>query len=242
MKTLIIDIETTPNLVYTWGTRMQDISLNQIVTPSRLLCFAAKFMGEPKIYFRSDWNQSFNDMVFGAWKLLDEADVVVGYNSDQFDLKRLNGEFLRLKLNPPAPYQTVDIYKVIKRNFQFVSHKLENVLREMNLDEKIKHRGFTLWPACMNGDKSAQREMRRYCIGDVLPLEDAYRELLPWISGHPHVGLFTGTDGCPNCGGTSLQSRGYSYTTLGKYQRFQCQTCGKWSRGGKREEGADLRG
>ena len=54
--------------------------------------------------------------------MLDEADVVVTFNGDKFDLKILNQEFLMAGLGPASPYKSVDLYKVVKRKFRFTSN------------------------------------------------------------------------------------------------------------------------
>lgn len=245
MKTLFIDIETTPNLVYTWGLYGQDIALSQLVEPSRVLCFAAKFLEEDEVFFFSEWMTGHDGMIRAAHVLLDEADVVVGYNSDSFDLKRLNAEFISLGLKPPAPYQTVDLYLVTKKNFKFVSHKLENVLKELSLPGKVSHRGFSLWTDTIAGLPEARQEMERYCRGDVHPsLEEAYKLLLPWIPAIPNQNLYENYSitVCPRCGSPELQRRGYRYTSVSKFQRYMCTACGGWSTEGKRVGGATVRG
>lgn len=242
-KILILDIETSPTTAYVWGLFNVNISLNQIVEPSRLLCFAASYMDEKKVHFASEWADGHEGMVQRAWELLNEADIVVGYNSDSFDLRRLNSEFAKLHLGPPSPYQRLDIYKVVRKNFKFVSHKLDNILKELSLEGKVKHRGFSLWPDCMNGDVKAQAEMKKYCIGDVTPLKEAFTILQPWLPATFNLNTFhDGPEGCPRCGSQALIKEGFSYTSLGRYQRFSCRECKGWSRGAKRLAGGGVRG
>jgi transposase-like protein len=45
---------------------------------------------------------------------------------------------------------------------------------------------------------------------------------------------------CPNCGSVDIERRGYAYTTVSRFQRFVCKSCGKWSRSNKRNFGADI--
>lgn len=240
-KILIIDIETTPILSYHWGLHDQHIGISQVVERSRLLCFAAKYVGEKKILFHSEWGDGQRPMVQAAHNLLSEADVVLGFNSDSFDIKRLNDSFDKENLGPPEPYLKIDIFKESKKHFRYMSHKLENVLIEMSLENKIKHRGFSLWPACMSGDKKAQAEMKRYNIGDIVPLEDAYLRIRPWMQTHPNLNLWEFGDNCPNCGSEDLKPRGFRTTRTAVYQRFRCGGCGSWPSNGTRLAGASVR-
>lgn len=230
-KTLTIDIETSPLVTYTWGLFNQNISIGQIVEPQRMLSFAARWYGKKKVLFYSEFHHGREEMVQAAWDLLNEADVLVTFNGKRFDVPHLNREFIEHGLLPPAPYAQVDLYQVAKRQFRFPSNKLDFIVQQLDLGAKIKHTGFDLWVGCLNGKKSAWDLMRKYNIGDIAVTESLYTELLPWIPNHPNVGLYTGhEDNCPNCGGADLKREGFAFTNLGKYQRFSCKACGKWSK------------
>lgn len=241
-KVLFIDIETTPNLAHVWGLWDQNVGLNQLIEATEMLCFAAKWQGSSKVHFHRTGNAEQREaMVQAAHDLLDAADVIVHYNGKSFDVPHLNREFLLAGLNPPAPYQQVDLLHTVKRRFRFPSNKLAYVSEALNLGGKVKHEGHELWVKCMAGNREAWATMRRYNIQDIELLEDVYDALYAWIPNHPTVTLFQGGDGCPGCGGSNLQRRGYAYTKVSSYQRFQCLDCGKFSRSGKRARGVDLR-
>lgn len=233
MKILFTDIETAPNLVYAWGLWRQNIAVNQIVSPSHVLCWAAKWYKEKQVMFASRENGGEREMIKGIWDLLNEADVVVTYNGKSFDVPKLNSEFKKYGFPPPSPYQQVDLYRVIRSTFSLPSNKLEYVVKYFNIGSKVKTTGMELWIGCMNGDKDCWKRMEKYNKGDVKLTESLYKEVLPWIKGHPNHGLFMGVETvCPNCGGTSVQKRGLSVSGTSIYQRYQCmnKSCGKWSR------------
>ena len=56
--------------------------------------------------------------------------------------------------------------------------------------------------------------------------------MLPWIDTHPNVGAkeITERPTCPKCGSDKIQMRGTVILNSGKFNRFQCQVCGGWSR------------
>ena len=248
-RILILDIETSPNLAHVWGIWQQNVALNQIAETGRVLSFAAKWYGEKAVHFQGDFDFDLevlgrhDEMVHAAWEMLDEADIVVHYNGTSFDIPHLNREFALAGLTPPSPYKQVDLLQVARRQFRFVSNKLDHVSREFGVGGKVNTGGFELWLGCLAGDPKAWRKMRRYNINDVKITEAVYSAMLPWITNHPHVGLY-GDDPeknvCGRCEGR-LQRRGFATTQLGKFQRYQCQTCGGWSRGAKRVVGVDAR-
>lgn len=240
MRILAIDIETRPNLGYVWGLWDQNIGLPQLVESKEMMCWAAKWVGQPGVEFRSTHHDGQRQMIERAWELLDDADAVMHYNGRKFDVPHLNREFLRLGLTPPAPFKQIDLMRVVKKEFAFPSNKLAYVSKQLDLEGKVEHEGFDLWIKCMAGDDDAWDRMRKYNEQDVVLLEEAYAKLRPWISSHPSHGAMTGQDVCPNCGSHNLQSRGLAYLRTGSYPRFICGGCGKWSRGSKRVNGTGI--
>lgn len=240
MKILALDIETRPNLALVWDLWQRNVPLTAVTEATSMLCWSAKWIGDPTIHFRSVHHNTESEMVETIWKLLDEADAVVHYNGAKFDIPYLNMEFVRHGLGPPSPYKQIDLYKFVKKQFAFPSKKLAYVSREFGLEGKIEHEGFALWKKCIAGDKQAWQRMRSYNERDTLLLEDMYVKLRPWGSSMPSFGAMDGADVCPACGSDDLKKRGYEYTRTGKYQRYQCGDCGKWSRATKRSAGTNV--
>ena len=232
MRILFIDIETTPMTSYTWGLWQQNVSLSQIIDSTEMMCFGARWYGEKKVHFKSIYHHGKKEMLQSVHNLLDEADVVVGWNSASFDTKHLKRELLEAGMKPPSPFKDMDLMRTVKSEFRFPSNKLDYVAQKLGVGAKVQHSGFELWVKCMANDKKAWAEMKKYQIQDVNLLIDLYEILKPWMKNHPNVALYDGIgDGCTNCGSTHLLKRGYARTGTASYQRYQCQSCGKWLRG-----------
>lgn len=238
MKSLLVDIETSPNVVYVWGLRDQYVSPDKIIDVSKTLCWSAKWLDEKKVMYDSIFESSEKKMLKGIHSLLDEADVVIHYNGKSFDIPTLNKDFLLHRMAPPAPYKQIDLLQESRRNFRFQSHKLDYVLKVLEHGGKVKHPGFQLWVDCMNQDPAAWRTMKKYNIGDVTGLEKVYYDFRPWIKGHPNHGAYDGRTACVHCGEEKLQRRGFAVTRDGKYPRYQCGGCGAWQRGKKAVDSA----
>jgi hypothetical protein len=243
MKILMIDIETSPNLAHVWGLWQQNVGLPQLLESTEMMCFAAKFLGDRRTQFYSTFHHGREQMVQHAWDLMNEADVVMGWNSKSFDEKHLNREFLEAGLRPPSPTKSLDLMHAVKKKFRLPSNKLQYVSTLLGTAGKVQHEGHELWIKCLAGDEKAWTRMRKYNIQDVDLLQEVYEALLPWIDGHPAVALYSGTeeDVCTNCGSTDLKREGYAYTKVSKFQRFVCRGCGKWGRSGKRVGAVDVR-
>ena len=242
MNILFLDIETTPINAYTWGLWEQNVGLNQIVSSTEMLCFGARWHGSRKVIFRSVHHHGKEEMLKEVHRLLDEADVLVGWNSANFDSKHLKREMLQAGMLPPSPYKELDLMRAVKSQFKFPSNKLDYVAQTLGVGSKVKHSGFDLWLGTMAGDSKAWRQMKKYQIQDVNLLVDLYEKLKPWIKNHPSTPLHDGKEnGCVACGSMKLQKRGVSHTASSTYQRYQCQSCGKWMRDSKRISSSSMR-
>lgn len=231
MKLLLLDCETSPNSVYTWGLWNQNISIDKIIDSSELLCWSAKWYASNDVLYMSKLTGK-KKMLRTVHKLLSDCDVAIHYNGNSFDLPVLNKEFVQAGLKPPAPYKSVDLCKIIQRSFRFPSSKLDYVCGALGLETKMKHEGFKLWIDCMAGNEKAWKRMELYNRQDVKILEQLYERLIPWITSHPNYGSFNDKACCPSCGGTKFQKRGTTTTRIFRYQRYQCR-CGFWFRDNK---------
>lgn len=233
-KILLLDIETSPNTAHVWGIWQQNISLNQLLESSYTMCFAAKWLGEDEIFFDSVYQSEHIDMLKKIHNLIDEADAVIHYNGAKFDMPTLNKEFLLAGLSPPSPVKQIDLLQVAKKQFRFVSNKLDYVSQALGLGKKTKHVGHELWIQCMANNPEAWATMEEYNKNDVVLLEKVYYKFRPWIKHHINLSIFNDEEiVCPNCGGKHAQRRGYALTAVSKFQRYQCRECGNWFRGNK---------
>lgn len=232
-RILTLDIETTPNVAHTWGLWDQNIGLNQLVQVGGLLCLVAKWYDEPDPIFLSEWGDGRDGMVREAWRLLDEADYVVGFNSQSFDVKHLNREFALLGLPKPRPFRNVDLLLTARRHFRFASNKLDFIAGQLGLGHKVKHEGHDLWKACMAGDSGAQQRMEEYNVQDVLLTEQLFDRLRPWLGSQLNLGLYApvGSVVCPSCGSEDLLAEGSVETGVSRYLAQRCNACGAVSRG-----------
>ncbi len=235
---LLIDIENSPAMAYVWGLFNEDINLQRLVAPKELLCFAAKWVDEPEVFWYSA--QDKEQMLRELHNLLNEADVVIHYNGDSHDMPIINTELIKAGYLPPSPYRSVDLYKTVRHKFKFTSGKLEYVLKELGLPEKASDGGFETWVGCMQNESWAWQKMHEYNQQDVITLEALYHKVLPWVDHHLSYAAFSQEHCCPNCGSTELVRRGYAYTKVSQYQQWRCNDCGKWSRSTRREYGVGI--
>lgn len=238
LKVLFFDIECSMASGYFYGLYDQNISITSIIEHPRMIAFTAKWLGKKKVHAFSEFHQDRETMLQEMHKLLDEADVVVGWNSKRFDTKWVNSEFMVEKMMPPSPYKQVDLMQEVKRCGRFMSNKLDYISQRLLNDKKLPYNMAAMWVKVNNPETSEverKREwdaMLRYAKKDTVLLEPLFDELRPWLR-MPHP-IKSGMNRCRNCGSENLQRRGHARTLNGSYQRFQCSSCGAWSRGNER--------
>ena len=209
-----------------------------------MICYSAQWADSDDVLFDSEFESDHYTMLEKLHVLMSEADAIVHYNGNKFDIPVINRESLRYSLPPPTPSKNIDLLQVVKKRFRFVSNKLDHVSQELGLGEKVATGGHELWLACMAGAPDAWEKMEEYNKQDVALLVALYNRLLPWIDNHPNRSLYSGVDGvlCTNCGSVHVHKRGTATTRTQTYQRYQCTECGTWMRGRKTTVSPEKRG
>jgi hypothetical protein len=208
----------------------QNFGVEQVKEHPYILCVGYQWLNEGPPQCLNLWDLGTEEMLRRVRDLFQEADIVVGKNSERFDYAWLNTEFLKYKIPPHRPVSHVDLQKVAKAQFRFFSNKLEYILQYLEMGGKVKHEGFALWSKVMAGNEVARNKMSRYCMGDVRKTGQLYRRMLPWIKNHPAMRSL-GSEACPNCMSLHTKKDGIRRTACFHIQQHQCNDCGTYFSG-----------
>ena len=236
-KILIFDIETAQMQTKVWSLKHNNfIQPHRIVKDWFMLCWTAKWlysneiMGEcvtPKEAKKRDDKR----IVVPMWKLLEEADIVVGHNVKNFDLRKLNARFLDHGFtSPPLSYVIIDTLLQSRGTFDYSSHKLDYITKFLKLPHKLDT-NIGLWDDCEDGNQEALDRMFEYCGNDVKINEEVYLLERAWMKNHPNIPLYGDLTEmrCPYCNSTKLTQQGHYVTPMNKYNTYRCE-CGAISR------------
>lgn len=232
-KILFYDIETKPVKAWVWRTGKQYINHSQIVDGERfdIICLAYKWYGERQVR-TLDWGikkQCSKSMIKAFGKIIEEADIAIGQNSDRFDVKQINTQRLMHNLPPIAWPTSEDMLKLMRKQFYLTSFSLDYVSKLLTGDGKDRM-SFADWIDIVDyKDTKALDKMLKYCAKDVKKLESVFRKIEPHLDYKAHRGVISGAgrDSCPGCGTTNIQNYGKVIRRTGKYQRYRCTECGK---------------
>jgi uncharacterized protein YprB with RNaseH-like and TPR domain len=234
-KALVLDIETSPLLVYVWNLKDQYVGLNQLAQDSHIMAWGAKWLNKPASsiqYYDQRDLKAGNDLPIlrPLWRLLDEADIVITQNGQAFDAKKINARFMLHGLPAPSPYKHLDTYLISRRVASFTSHSLEYLSSKFCTKyKKLSHAefpGLSLWVECLKGNICAWDAMKEYNIHDVLSTEELYKKIEGWIPqtmpnpAHP----------CPRRFAVKWDKR---RNNDGIYQVYKCKKCSHKFKGEK---------
>lgn len=232
-KIFCFDIETAPILANVWQLWDNNVSLNQIERDWSILSWAGKFIDEDEVHYadvrkKKDLSDD-KEICIKLYKLIEKADILLGHNSDRFDIKKINARFIYHGLKPLKAGKTIDTLKIAKRYFKFTSNKLEYLAKYLGCTPKSSHakfHGFNLWKECMNGNKEAFQEMEDYNIQDIDTTIEVYEKLRSWDDSL-NFQAYTQNAQCI-CGCQKYTLNGFIYTKQGAFQRYRCEDCGKY--------------
>ena len=219
-KILVWDIEST-NLNASFGC---------------ILAIAYKWVGKPKVFIPTilDFakrNSMLDDkhLVAEFKSVYEEADYTVAHYGKKFDLPMIQTKCLKHRLGPLPNIPMVDTCWVGWKTFKLHSNRLGAWLEYLDCKHDKKAMRTDDWLNAAHGCPKAMKAVKERAKYDVLGLEEVFLAMRPWIK-EPNRQLFSEEPGCVSCGSFNLQSRGYAVTATRRYQRLQCQDCGKWQR------------
>ena len=242
-KVVVADIETFPILGYVWRLFKQNVGIEQIHTDRSMMSACVKILGQDVIWYRDNRNadgpRDDFDLLLDLHGILMEVDMVVAHNGEKFDLPSIRARMAQQGFTPLPPIKVIDTLLNNRKQFGFTSHKLAYVSKYFASQEKDLHAqypGFELWLGCERNEVAAWNACRKYNIQDVVANEEMYLELRGWYQGQHNFGPYIEPSNedahvCPTCGSEAVTKRGTRKTQVGIYHRYECGSCGGWSRG-----------
>lgn len=197
--------------------------------------------------FPARFKKNFRDdieVVKRLHKVLQDVDLIVGHNSDAFDIKKINYKFIKHGLEPVDLPPTVDTLKAAKKYAKSSSNSLFYLAKEFGVDMKMELPKGVMWDADA-GNEAALRKLKAYNKQDIKSGAALYFKLLPYIKNHPDVRMITNqistpsegreTRSCGTCGSSNVHKNGSLVTKIGRYIRYRCRDCGSSTKGPKHD-------
>lgn len=196
-----------------------------------VICFGYKFSDEKSAHCLTIDESSlrkFDDskLLKEVSKLFNEADLICAHYGSVFDRRFIQGRLLINNLPPISPTKMRDTVFMARSIANFSSNRLKHLCKILGLsNQKLDNNWPSAWFKVMQGDMKALKGLAKYCIGDVLALEELYHRLKTFDRNHQR--LVTDRSKCRLCAG-DVQYRGFSWQLNNRYRRYVCKSCGKW--------------
>ena len=232
IKRLFWDIETSPNIMFSWRAGYKlNLTHDNIIQERAIICICYKWEGEDEVH-SLQWDRGDDrELVKEFSEVAAEADEMVAHNGNKFDLKWFNTRNLIHNLPPIPQYKTVDTLTIARKHFYLNSNRLDYLGKILLREGKI-NTNFDLWKRiCLDNEPSAMREMVQYCKKDVELLERIWRKLAPYDTPKTHAGVFAGLDRwtCPHCASENVKVSKTRPTPKGIVQKqMQCKDCHRY--------------
>lgn len=228
-KILCLDIESSPSLI--WAYSLWNANAVKVERDPTIMSISWQWVDMDKTRNLNLSSVSEEELARHIWDLYNQADYVLGHNSNKFDNKMINALFMRYDLTPPSPYKQIDTLQVARSVARFNSNRLDSLGKLLLGEGKTETTYKDLWYDCLiENDKKSWALMAEYNNRDVDVTVALYKKLRPWIKNHPNIGDHTGIDGiCPKCGSDNIRKDGSYRKRSGRVQRYKCLHCGGWS-------------
>jgi hypothetical protein len=193
-KILIYDLETSPNVGWFWRAGYkQNIQPNQILKERAIICVSYKWLGEDQVYNLSwDKNQDDKFLIEQFVEVLNEADLIVAHNGDNFDIKWFKTRALFHRIPTLPNYKQFDTLKIAKSKLYLNSNRLDYISKFLGFEGKIQTTPDLWNKVVMLNDRTAMTDMLDYCDEDVRQLEKVYNELKYLDNPRIHAGVLNG--------------------------------------------------
>ena len=232
IKRLFFDIETSPNLMYSWRSGYNlNLGPEMIVRERAVICLCYKWENSSKVHSLTWNNGDDKQVLLDFMDIIESADEVVGHNSDKFDIKWLRTRCFYHKIRMPSKVKSIDTFKWAKEYFNFNSNKLDYIGQFSGVGKKMDNGGLETFKAIIeDNNPKAMDKMVKYCKVDVIRLSQVFERMFPYCEPKTHLGVLLGKtrDTCPSCASANTRKNGISVAATGVIsQKYQCTACGK---------------
>lgn len=232
LKILLFDIETTPIKAYIWQPGAnQFISHEMIVQGERteIITICYKYLGSKKVNSLVwDSKKSCKQMIIKFKQIVEGADLCIGHNADNFDIKHINAQSVYYGISKIDWPTSLDTLKKIRAQFKFASNRLDYLGKTL-VGAGKSPMSHSDWVAIK--EKNCQKSLKKmvkYCKNDVQVLEDVYKQTEPYFKPNINISIFKNDnkDGCPRCGSLNIAANGTRVNTFRRMYRYRCVDCG----------------
>lgn len=233
-----LDFETYPAEVLMYGNTWEPVIV-KINRFQSILSMAykigdskTKYIGLNTIHGYKKGDLDDKKLVLEVLEILKGVDIIVGQNSDDFDIKILKERLMFHNLPPlPEDIISLDTKKLYKKVSRLPNNKLDTIGQFTGVGTKLKHQGTDLFIDCGRGDEKAWKINEKYNKKDVDLTYSILQKVLPYVTLQAKQSAFSEDIQCSNplCLSHNLTKSKRRRVTGGYKVQYQCKDCGKYT-------------
>ena len=243
-RILVLDVERLPGLTtQSWWDRgdlkNRYVHHETVIREPRTTIVCAKWYDQPDVMRFAEWDKGGRGLFLKrVYRLMAEADIIVGHNVDGADVPWLKGDFHMPRIGhphqpnlpPPPPFKTVDTLKVLRREFKSGApfKGLDAFCQIVGIPSKTDRYDREAMERAVAGNLEDRQRLTDYCEGDVIAGQAIYDWERPYIKNHPalFVDGQSKLDTCRACGGETKPIAKRYVADVFTYTLQRCTECG----------------
>jgi hypothetical protein len=240
-KILFFDIESAPVKAWVWNCGKQYVGHKQLVKEHNqygIICIAYAW-NDDKPAKVLDWGYDEQDtgrLVKEFDEIIQQADHVIGKNSDRFDNKMINAArmFAGLPGIPSWTKYTDDLEKQMRKHFRMPSQSLDYISNQLGYGGKIRME-FQDWIDIVEKTPEGPKAFKKMLKYNKKDVEDT-RSLWYYLSSHfePKFSManYMNDRICcrhEDCGSRNVKKNGIRWSGQVRYQEYFCNNCGRYA-------------
>lgn len=174
----------------TWNMGFIDIETTGLGADfGHVLCACIKSTTSSKIItlriddYRSYKHDLCNDkqLVIDIKKEMQNFDVLIHYNGDQFDLPFIDTRLVIHGERRSPLVHTIDLLPIVKRKLRLHSNRLSTVAVALGLTNQKTELRPQIWQRASHGSKKDLDYIVEHCQADILVLEEAFKRVKDYV-------------------------------------------------------------
>lgn len=235
-KIMIYDIETSRAEFKSFWVGKQFLSHTQMKSIPKIISVSWKWLGGDTVHhLHWDLKNNCDEELIRKFIIeYNKADLVVGYNNNNFDNRWINARAMKFGLPVNMFVKSYDLMRKLKKHVRIPSYSMAFVAKYFGCTLKLSNEGTVMWDKIEEGTMEERVEyiqkMLDYNIGDIITTEEIFLKLRKYLGTEVNFAKFNGGEKwqCPWTGSEDVHLDRVTATKAGTLQYIMVSQEGQY--------------